>query len=159
MTFPPLYPNSLKTVDRVLWTSTCCLEYWWIFCLSRMIAPKWVGQFWLALTPGGLPRWHHPRWVKNPPANAGEPRGAGSVSGLGRSPGGKHNNPWQYSCLENPMDRESWQTTVHRVTKSRTQLKWLSTHTCTFSWTHIQGWNQTSDIYQKFIVLEFTRVE
>ena len=40
-------------------------------------------------------------------------------------------NPLQFSCLENPMDREAWWATVNGVTKSRTQLKWLSTHTCT----------------------------
>ena len=39
-------------------------------------------------------------------------------------------NPLQYSCLENPVDRGTWQATVHRVTKSQTWLKWLSTHTC-----------------------------
>ena len=43
----------------------------------------------------------------------------------GRSPGGGHGNPLQYSCLENPMDRGAWQATVHRVAKNRTQLKWL----------------------------------
>ena len=47
--------------------------------------------------------------VKNPPANAGDIRDAGSVPGLERSPGGGHGNPLQYSCLENPMDREAWQ--------------------------------------------------
>ena len=40
---------------------------------------------------------------------------AGSIPGSGRSPGGRHGNPLQYSWLENPMDREDWQTTVHRV--------------------------------------------
>ena len=49
---------------------------------------------------------------------------------LGRSPGEEHGNPRQYSCLENPMDRGTWWATVHRVTKSRTQLKWLSMHVC-----------------------------
>ena len=44
----------------------------------------------------------------------------GSIPGLGRSPGGRHGNPFQYSCMENPMDRGAWQATVHRVTKSRT---------------------------------------
>ena len=39
-----------------------------------------------------------------------------------------HGNPHQYSCLENPMDRGAWQATVHRVTKSQTQLKRLSRH-------------------------------
>ena len=43
--------------------------------------------------------------------------------------GGRHGNPLQHSCLENPMDRGAWRATVHRVTKSRTQLKRLSTHT------------------------------
>ena len=47
----------------------------------------------------------------------------------GRSPGGGHGNPFQYSCLENPMDRGAWWTTVYRVAKSQTQLKLLSAHT------------------------------
>ena len=41
----------------------------------------------------------------------------GSIPGLGRSPGGGHGNPLQYSCLENPMDRAAWWATVHGVTK------------------------------------------
>ena len=48
--------------------------------------------------------------------------------GSGRSPGGGHGNPLQSSCLENPMDRRAWWATVHRVSQSWTQLKWLSTH-------------------------------
>ena len=47
---------------------------------------------------------------------------------LGRFPGGGHGNPLQYSCLQNPMDRGAWRATVHRVTKSWTWLKLLSTH-------------------------------
>ena len=43
-----------------------------------------------------------------------------------KSPGGRPGNPLQYIFLENPMDRGAWRTTVHRVTKSRTQLKWFS---------------------------------
>ena len=43
----------------------------------------------------------------------------------GRPPGGRHGNPLQYSCLENPMDRGVWGATVHRVAKKWTQLKWL----------------------------------
>ena len=58
--------------------------------------------------------------VKNLPANAGDMRNLGSVPGLGRSPGGGHGNPLQYSCLENPMDRRAWLATVHRVTQSQT---------------------------------------
>ena len=58
--------------------------------------------------------------VKNPPANAGDVRDASSIPGLGRSLGGGHGHPLQYSCLENPMDRGAWQATFHKVTKSRT---------------------------------------
>ena len=43
--------------------------------------------------------------VENPPAKSGDIRDLGSIPGLGRSPGGEHGNPLQYSCLENPMDR------------------------------------------------------
>ena len=57
--------------------------------------------------------------VKNPPADAGDVRDTGSIPGSGRSPGGEHGSPLQYSCLENPMDRGAWQATVHGVTKSR----------------------------------------
>ena len=52
------------------------------------------------------------------------------IPGSERSPEGGHGNPLQYSCLENPMDRGAWRTTVYRVAKSQTQLKWLSM--CTF---------------------------
>ena len=55
--------------------------------------------------------------VKNPPANAGDIRDTGSVPGLRRSPGEGHGNPLQYSCLQNPMDRGSWQATVHEITR------------------------------------------
>ena len=66
--------------------------------------------------------------IKNPPASAGDVRDLGLVPGLGRSPGEGNGNPLQYFCLENPMDRGTWWTTVHGVTKGQTQLKWLSTH-------------------------------
>ena len=61
--------------------------------------------------------------VKNTPANAGDLRDVGSTPGLGRSPGGGSGNPFQYSCLENPMNRGAWQAIVHRVAQSRTILK------------------------------------
>ena len=67
--------------------------------------------------------------VKNQPVNAGDVRDAGAVPELGSSPGGENDNPLQYSCLENPMDRGTWKATVHRVTRSWTQVKRLSTHT------------------------------
>ena len=66
--------------------------------------------------------------VKNPPANAGDVRDAGSIPGLGRSPGGGHGYPLEYSCLENPFDRGAWWGAVHRVIKSQIHMKRLSTH-------------------------------
>ena len=60
---------------------------------------------------------------KEPTCHARDVRDMGSVLELGQSPGGEHGNPLQYSYLENSMDRGAWQATVHRVTKSQTQLK------------------------------------
>ena len=57
--------------------------------------------------------------VKASASNVGD---LGSIPGWGRSPGEGNGNPLQYSCLENPMDREAWQATVHGVEKSRTRL-------------------------------------
>ena len=64
--------------------------------------------------------------VKNRLANAEATRDTGLVPGLGRSSGVRNGNPFQYSRLDNSMDRRAWRATVHGVTKSRTQL---STHT------------------------------
>ena len=58
--------------------------------------------------------------VKNPPTNAEDKRDVDSIPGLGRSPGGEHGNPLQYSCLENPIDRGAWRATVHGVAESDT---------------------------------------
>ena len=52
--------------------------------------------------------------AKNLPASAGD---TGSVAGSGGSPGGGHGSPVQYSCLENPLDREAWWSTIHGVTR------------------------------------------
>ena len=64
--------------------------------------------------------------VKSLPAKAGDIRDAGLIPGSGRSSGGGHGNPLQYSFLENPTDRGARRATVYRVTKSQTQLKQLS---------------------------------
>ena len=58
--------------------------------------------------------------VKNSLANAGDIRDTDLIPGLGRSPGGGHSHPLQYSCLENALDRGSWWATVHGVAKSQT---------------------------------------
>ena len=55
-------------------------------------------------------------------ADTGDTRVSGSTPGSGRSPGEENGNQLQYSCLENSVDREACWATVHRVTKSQTQL-------------------------------------
>ena len=58
--------------------------------------------------------------VENLPANEGDTGHLGLIPGSGRSPGGGNGDPFQYSCLENPMDRGAWWDTVHGVTESDT---------------------------------------
>ena len=70
--------------------------------------------------------------VKNPSAYVGYIRDVGLIPGSGRSAGGGKDNPFQYSCLENPMDSGTWGATDHGVTKGRTQLKRLSTHSTSY---------------------------
>ena len=57
--------------------------------------------------------------VKNSPANAGDTRDVLSIPGSRISPGGRHGNPLQYSCLVNSMERGAWQATVHGVARVR----------------------------------------
>ena len=65
---------------------------------------------------------------KNLSASAGDERDAGSIPGLKQFPGVGNGNLLQYSCLENPKDREARWATVHGVTKSQTRVKRLSMH-------------------------------
>ena len=58
--------------------------------------------------------------VKNPPANAGDVRDTSLIPGSGRFPGEGNGNPFQYTCLENPMFRGAWWVIVHGLTKNRT---------------------------------------
>ena len=76
----------------------------------------------------GLPRWLQRQKTCLPVQE--DVRDMGSIPGWGRSPGGGHGNPLQYSCLENAIDRGSWQGTIHRVAKSQIRLKQFSMHTC-----------------------------
>ena len=65
--------------------------------------------------------------VKYLPVTAGDSRDVGSIPVLGRCPGEGNDYPLQYSCLESPMDRGAWQSTVHAVAKGWTQVNTQST--------------------------------
>lgn len=69
--------------------------------------------------------------VKNLSANAGDEGDVGLIPGLGRSPGGRHDNLLQYACLEDPTVRGAWRATAHGVTNSQTGLKQRGTQACT----------------------------
>ena len=90
--------------------------------------------------------------VKNPPANAGD---SNSIPGSGRSPGEGNGNPFQYSCLENPMNRGAWWATVHGVTKSRTSP---SEHTLThfiIHWKYTYEWMKINVMgYQNPLIIQ-----
>ena len=73
--------------------------------------------------------------VKKPPASEGDAEDMGLILGSGRSLRGGNDSPLQYSCLENPMDRGTWQATVHRVAKSWTRLS-THTHSSVYRSTH-----------------------
>ena len=90
----------------------------WIFCFFKSVI--WI----LILSEKGFPCGSV---GKEQPAQAGDIRDVVSIPGSGRSPGG-HGNLLHYSCLENPIDRGNWQVAAHRVEKSWTWLKRLSTH-------------------------------
>ena len=86
---------------------------------------SWFGMLLLTVNKTATMYWGFPcdSAVKNPPANTED---MGSIPGFRRSPEKGHSNPFQYSCLENPMDRGAWQARVHRVAKSQTWLKHLA---------------------------------
>ena len=66
--------------------------------------------------------------VKNPPAKAGDIKHSGLIPGSGRDPGEGHSNPFQYSCLENPMDRGAQRAMVYGSQRVKYNWKQLSTH-------------------------------
>ena len=99
--FPPTHPPDKQTLSLLFWH----LSRWGLIgLLLRSI---------LGFPDGSV--------VKNPLINAGGTEDTGSIPGPGRSPRGGKGNTLQYSCLENSMDREVWQATVHRVTKNQTE--------------------------------------
>ena len=93
---------------------------------SSGLFAKFTWSGWCSYLPFGFPQWIS---GKESSCDAG---GVSSIHGLERSPGRGYGNPLQYSCLRNPIDRGAWQASVHRVAKSQTQLKQLSTHHYTF---------------------------
>ena len=72
-----------------------------------------------------IPGFPHGSVVKESTCSAGDAGDPGSILGLGKSLGGEHGNPFQYPCLENPVDRGAWWATVLGIAKSHTQLKRL----------------------------------
>ena len=90
------------------------------------------------------------QWVKESTCNAGDLGDMCLIPGSGRSPGGGHGNPLQYSCLVNSMVRGTWWATVHRVTKSRTQLKQLNMHACTYIYDSLK--KLTEFLLVKFLI-------
>ena len=88
--------------------------------------------------------------VKNLPANAGDIRDVGLIPGLGRSPGGRHGNPLQYSCLENPMDRGAWWAAVHRIAESDPTEACM--HACTYILTNIDTHTLSNISYQASVM-------
>ena len=96
-------------------------------CSQEPKLSQWEGLWVLLLPPLGLGMVFCASQValvvKNQPANAGDVRDAGLIPRLERFPGEGNGNPFQYSCLENPMDRKASRATVHRVAKSQIWLK------------------------------------
>ena len=89
---------------------------WTVDCQAPLSVRFPRQEYWSGLpfpSPGNLP---NPGIELKPPAMQ-ETWDMGSIPGSGRYPGGGHGNPLQFSCLENPMDRGAWQSTVHGVTK------------------------------------------
>ena len=124
---PPLKASS--PVPAFLWAlsqqfSPSCFTYA-LYGLLDQVGPKEAER----AGDGSLSASQVVLVVKNPFATAGDIRDMGSMPGLGRSLGGGHGKPLQYSCLENSMDRGAWQAIFSsRVAKSRTRLNRLSMH-------------------------------
>ena len=108
-------------------TVACYLRY---MCFKKLIKGGELNSWGGSLLDGGSERAILVAHQQRICCNAGASGNLGSIPGSGRSPGeGRIGNPLQYSCLKNPMDREAWQATVHRVTRNQTRLKQPGTHT------------------------------
>ena len=112
--------------NRVLGNTLFMLQNYHFFSVVRTIKIWSVTKFEIY----NAVLWTGGSVVKNPPANAGDPRDANLIPGSGRSPGEGNSNPLQYSCLGNPTYRGTWQGTVHGVTKSQTPLSMRTNTNC-----------------------------
>ena len=108
---PPSLPTP-RSLQGTELSSVCYAAGFHLLSILHMVV--WASQ--LALV------------VKNLPANAGDTRDMGLIPGSERSSGEGHGSPLQYSCLENPMDREASWATVHRTAKSWAVMKQISVH-------------------------------
>ena len=110
--------------DGSLVPSLYSIPFWLLWLLDRLQCPSLPQEFLYQ----GISHFFISQQIfqvsdgKEPPASAGDTGDPDLIPGLGRSPGGENGNPFQYSCLENPMDRGAWRATVHGVTKSQTRL-------------------------------------
>ena len=108
------------------WCPQVCDQLSWLVDGDQPLGARWRGSYVLLII-----RYLISSQVlveKKLPADARETRGVGSIPRSKRSPGERHGNPLQYSCLENPMDKGACWATVHGVAKSPTWLKQLSMH-------------------------------
>ena len=99
-------------------------QLWGRPCEERVVGPKGDGKAGIC----SHQRWSGGASGRESALTAGDTGDLGSIPGSGRPPGGGHSNPLWYPCLENPTDGGAWRATVHRVVKSQTRLKRLSTH-------------------------------
>ena len=119
--FPSIRVFSNESALHIRWP-----KYWSIWTFRFLLIScfeKWCCDKSICIVRFGFPGG---TGGKESSSKAGDLRDAASIPGWGRSPGGRHGNPLQYSCLENPMDRGACWATVHGVAKSQTQQKHLS---------------------------------
>ena len=88
---------------------------------------------------------------KESASNSEDRRDTGLIPGSGRSTGGRHSNPLQYSCLENPMDRGVWQATIHRGHKESDMTQVTEHTTIKIPMTFFRARTKTTRIILKFV--------
>ena len=113
-----LYPQKL-------WDNKCSFQ-WLTFGVLCYVAVAKTHPSWSGVASQSQSNFSGSSVGRESVCNAGDAGDMGSIPGSGRSSGGGHGNPLQHSRLGNPMDRGAWQAIVHRVAKSWTWLKWLS---------------------------------